>query len=290
MIEVHRSTERKVVLDLSLALTSAGIPHEWVHEGGGQRLLVHDGHAESARAEVEAYLAEAAEDAPPKYVAPPKRARAWPGAAVYITVLFVLFVLQKSEAFGLAWLDAGRSHGASIRAGEFWRALTALTLHADIAHILGNVVLGAFLGGLFAETVGTGVAWSTITLSGFLGNVANAYLRGAERSSIGASTAVFGALGALAAWQWAFARPARHRGLRRSAPIIGALILLGYLGMSTDEGVDVLAHATGFTAGLLAALAPAWWTVRRHVPIGVERLLRVLPLAAIVVAWAVALR
>ena len=290
MIEVHRSAERKVVQDLSLALTSAGIPHEWSHYGRERSLLVHEGDAERARAEVDAYLAEAAEDAPPKYVAPPKRARAWPGAAAYIAVLFLLFVLQKSEAFGLAWQEAGRSHGASIRAGELWRALTALTLHADIAHILGNVALGAFLGGLFAETVGTGVAWSTITLSGFLGNLANAYLRGAERSSIGASTAVFGALGALAAWQWAFARPARHRGLRRSAPIVGALVLLGFLGMSTDEGVDVLAHATGFSAGLVVALGSAWWTVRRHVPLGVERLLRVLPLVAVAVAWAIALR
>ena len=67
-------------------------------------------------------------------------------------------------------------------------------------------------------------------------------------------------------------------------------MLLGFLGMSTEERVDVLAHATGFAAGVLVALAPAWWTVRRRVPAGIEGLLRLAPLAAIAAAWAAALR
>lgn len=291
MIEVHRTTERKLIQDISLALTSAGIPHELTAHGRVHAVLVAESDADRALTEVAACLDETEQDqsaAPP--APPPRRARAWPGAAGYLVVLFAFYTLQHSGAFGLDWLGAGRTHGGSVRAGELWRPLTALTLHSGMAHLLGNAALGALLGGLFARTVGTGVAWSTIALSGFLGNFANAYLRGAERSSIGASTAVFGALGALAAWQWAFARPARHRLLHRWAPIVGGLVLLGFLGMSTEERVDVLAHATGFAAGLVVALASSWWTVRREAPPAVERLLRVAPLAAIAAAWVFALR
>jgi len=68
-------------------------------------------------------------------------------------------------------------------------------------------------------------------------------------SSIGASTAVFGALGLLTAWQ--FLRRLEHPGRRIKAllPLGAGLALLGFLGSSAHA--DILAHLFGFLSGLV---------------------------------------
>jgi MYXO-CTERM domain-containing protein len=86
-------------------------------------------------------------------------------------------------------------------------------------------------------------------LAGAFGNALNAALRPAEHSAIGASTAVFGALGLLAACAWRQRRRFEVGRLRRWTPIIGGVLLLGYTGTG-GERTDVLAHVTGFLSGV----------------------------------------
>src|SRR5207245_1142953 len=75
------------------------------------------------------------------------------------------------------------------------------------------------------------------------GNVLNAVLRGAHHSAVGASTAVFGAIGLLGGLQ--FGRKRRRRGAW--LPIAGSLALLAMLG--SDREADIVAHLFGLLVG-----------------------------------------
>jgi membrane associated rhomboid family serine protease len=135
-------------------------------------------------------------------------------------------------------------------------------------HLLGNLVFGALFAALACEMLGTGLGLAAILSSGALANLANAWVQAPEFRSVGASTAVFGALGLLGGHRWQ--RRKLVRGLRRASwiPLLASAFLLAYLGSGgtrTDgaERVDVLGHALGFVAGgALGALhgrfAHAW--------------------------------
>jgi membrane associated rhomboid family serine protease len=99
-----------------------------------------------------------------------------------------------------------------------------------------------------------------------LGNLANAALFRYGHISIGASTAVFGAIGILAAYQ--LSKKIKIPGQRMKAwlPFAGGLALLGLLGSSKNS--DIMAHLFGFIAGiclgLLYTLYLCYFIEKRH--------------------------
>jgi membrane associated rhomboid family serine protease len=104
-----------------------------------------------------------------------------------------------------------------------------------------------------ARYLGGGAAWLAIVASGALGNLANAFLSGPGHRSIGASTAVFAALGLLTAWCWRRGfRPGASR-RERLAPVVAGIGLLAFTGTGGVD-TDVGAHLTGFVAGFLGGL------------------------------------
>jgi membrane associated rhomboid family serine protease len=102
--------------------------------------------------------------------------------------------------------------------------------------------------------LGSGLAWFSILVAGAFGNLLAALIRPIGHTSIGASTAVFAALGLLAGRGWADRRRLQTSSFVRYAPIIGAVVLLSYLG-TAGERTDVLAHVTGFVSGLFVGAA-----------------------------------
>src|SRR5205823_3241225 len=62
--------------------------------------------------------------------------------AAFALVAFFFVTGERSDNrwFALGSADAARMHG-----GEWWRALTALTLHADLAHVASNAFAAALL-------------------------------------------------------------------------------------------------------------------------------------------------
>jgi len=162
-----------------------------------------------------------------------------------------------------------REYGASaydILHGEIYRTVTALMLHASYPHLAGNMAGIAIFGTAVCNVTGAGVGWLMILLTGIFGNLANAALFRLGHISIGASTAVFGAIGILAAYQ--LTRKIKISGQRMKAwlPLAGGLALLGLLGSS--EHSDLTAHLFGFIAGiclgLLYALYFCYVLERRH--------------------------
>jgi membrane associated rhomboid family serine protease len=181
------------------------------------------------------------------------------GVLAYAAVLLAIAVLANQWAFGLDWFEAGAMQAARVMDGEWWRTVTALTLHGDAGHLTANLVFGTVFGLLAAQALGSGVAWAGILCAGALGNTLNALMQQPGHTSIGASTAVFAALAVVVAHSTRYWGLLAGGPLRRWSPLVGGVLLLAYTGTG-GERTDVAAHLTGFIAGLtigwVGSLAP----------------------------------
>lgn len=305
--EVARTRDRRKSHEHGLVLHALGIPSGVMQAEGFWILLARPEDAERARAEIARYEQENV-GWPPRESYPAPVSDGYYAALGYGTLMALLFIWERNGTFGLPWREAGRSTAGLVTGGEWWRAITALTLHADLQHVLGNIVFGAVFGVILAQSIGVGLAWSATLLAGAVGNLLNAVIQSSDHSSIGASTAVFGALGTQAAYVWAKRKQLPLSRLRRWAPIIGAVGLLGWLGAggsfrdgaTTRENlrtleqalseVDVMAHVTGFATGLaigaLLALREKRWRIARPW----QWIGALAPLVVLALAWMLALR
>ncbi|MFC1895339.1 rhomboid family intramembrane serine protease [Thermodesulfobacteriota bacterium] len=207
--------------------------------------MVEEGDQERAVRVVEQYLREN-----PSFIA---AGRGFPGVRTYSGIYAALFLLVVYAA--IAFEDEGlffaRQYGASasrIVTGELWRAVTALALHVDVVHVAGNMVGIALFGTAVCHMAGYGVGWAMIVASGFAGNLCNAFLYRSDHVSVGASTAVFGAIGILGGYRAWQGRRGRLRGLRAWVPVAGGMALLGVLGSGARS--DLTAHLFGWLVGM----------------------------------------
>lgn len=253
-VEVAAPSDRRAAEQLALVLAAAGIASRLADDPAGPRLLVAAEDGARARAELAAYEAENQTPPPrPSSTAagrPPGGRRGW---LPFVLVLLLARGAQWRRPFGIDWTAAGAADAAAIRAGDWWRAVTALTLHADEAHLLGNLAAGLAFGALLARQLGAGLAWFAILLTGALGNLADAWLAPPGHVSVGASTALFGALGMVAGLRRHGSTVPWRGGIRRWAPLSAGVLLLVFLGTG-GERADVAAHALGFAFGVAAGL------------------------------------
>ena len=172
--------------------------------------------------------------------------------ALYAILLSACFTAQ----FFFPLKSAGRVDATLMMdQGEWWRAVTALTLHGDVVHLASNMVAGIGFAFLLARFFGAGAGWLLILMTGAAGNALNAWVHYPEAHfSIGASTAVFAALGLITGvglWV-AVMQPAERWTMPRwLIPAFGGLTLLGLLGVGEglDGRIDVAAHISGFMCG-----------------------------------------
>jgi rhomboid protease GluP len=144
--------------------------------------------------------------------------------------------------------DQYGSSAQAILHGDFYRSVTALMLHADMTHLAGNMTGIFVFGTAVCAVCGWGVGWLMIFMSGVAGNLINAYMHESGHISIGASTAIFGAIGILSAYQLIASRRFHNRRLAAWAPLACGLALLGLLGSAPHS--DLGAHFFGFAAGI----------------------------------------
>lgn len=236
--------------EISLVLTAAGIRHERLAGAGFERVLlaVPAEDARRAAGEIAAYRKEREQPARAAPVLPADFEEAWLGVAGYAALLMLVAICAGQSVLGFDWLVAGVLEAGPALHGEAWRLVTALTLHADAGHLAGNLAFGAFFGYFTSRHFGPGVAWLAILAGGILGNLLNSAIQPAFHRSIGASTAVFAALGLLTADAWR-RRVGQTSWRARTVPIGAGIALLAFTG-TAGENTDLLAHLMGFLAGL----------------------------------------
>jgi rhomboid protease GluP len=281
---VRRGGSARELQDASLVLTAVGIEHDIVHEVFDWSLRVPQDAAPEALAHLENYRLENRPQLPAPV--PDQVDSGWIGLLGFFTVLWLLPSLQANGLFGWDWLAIGRMDAGLVVAGQWWRTVTALTLHADLAHLLGNSLFGAVFGLFVGRFLGSGLGWLLIVVGGALGNTLNAWLRPEDFRAIGASTATFAALAIGSGFVWRRGY-FRGRGWRRAfAPVFAGIALLSFTGVG-GERTDVLAHFTGFAVGLVLGISAATWNIRYLGRIG-QQLCGLAALVLLAGAWMLA--
>lgn len=243
-------SERQVRL-WTLVLDARGVPFRTERSATGWQLLVPVGYLNAARDELRLFEKENRNWPPPL---PPARTLTENTLAT-MSVLILLATFHNLTLLDISlpghhpinWIALGNAHAAKILAGQWWRPITALTLHSNWQHLLGNLAIGGVFIIILCRELGSGLAWSMLLGAGILGNLANACLQLPDHSSIGASTLVFGAVGILAALNMVHYR--HHLQKRRLLPVAAAMALLALLG-TEGEHTDLGAHLFGFVFGI----------------------------------------
>ncbi len=283
--------ERQVRL-WALVLDARSIPCQIVHVGRDWQLLVPASFVESANEELRLFVQENRNWPPPL----PAARQLAENTLSTLSVLFLLasfhnITLLDMPLFGHPhpdWQAIGAARAAAIRAGEWWRLITALTLHSDWLHLLSNLSFGGFLVYFLCRDLGSGLAWSLLLGAGMLGNLVNAWVQPAMHSSVGASTVVFGAVGILASLSLVRYRHQLQR--RWGLPVAAALALLALLG-SEGERTDLGAHLFGLLYGLCLGILAEYLTGRYGRPGRVlNALLIIADMILVVGAWWLAMR
>lgn len=166
----------------------------------------------------------------------PQNSRIRDSPSVWMSVILVVVYFSTATAGGnilslnydmfypLAQVNDAVWHGA------LWMLLTSMFLHANPAHLGGNVLFLLIFGTSLEERVSTKKWLATYFASGVTGNIAFLIL-GGNAVGVGASGAIWGLLAAAG-------------GLR------GLFGMVFYIGLNIFAGGGFLAHAGGLVAGL----------------------------------------
>lgn len=132
----------------------------------------------------------------------------------------------------------------SLMPPEVWRLVSAVFLHGSLLHIVMNMSSLIWLGRELERRLHTARFLVLYVLSGTLGFALSWTWSGVYASSVGASGAIFGLVGAYVAWLLLDRDPAWHRVL------ISNLIVALALGVLSPR-IDHAAHLGGFCSGFL---------------------------------------
>ena len=190
---------------------------------------------------------------------------------VGITILVYLLQLGSTYLYGYAnaasqidWLEAyGARINDLIRAGQLWRFITPVLLHASIPHIGFNMYALIIFGPGLERNFGHWRFLILYLLGGFAGNVMSFLL--SSGYSVGASTAIFG----LVAAEGVFLYQNRQLFGNRFRSAIGNIIFIVVvnLALGLTPGIDNWGHVGGLLGGLIFAwFAGPKWEVQGVMP------------------------
>jgi rhomboid protease GluP len=241
---VIRARSRRQVMDWALVLLSQNIEATIARlEDGGWGLIVNSPDQEAAAAALRQYQIE-------------NRGWRWrqplPGSALVFHGGSALWVAVMVAAYYFCEVrfphleEVGILESRAVRAGQWWRLFTAMSLHENLPHLTANVTSGFLLLGLAMARYGAGPALLSAFLAGAAGNLAGVIIY-SEHQSLGASGMVMAALGLLATQSLGWWR--RYRSRTRFLWRAGAAALLVLVLIGFSPGTDVVAHVGGFLSG-----------------------------------------
>jgi membrane associated rhomboid family serine protease len=276
-------------MDWSLVLVSQGIESVINHDPqvGTWQVIVPDDDWSRAVEAIRQYHAENSDrswrsDLPWTGLIFDWRALPW--------LMVPVFLYTLEAAWSVALRPVGMMNGVAVKSGEWWRLLTALTLHADLGHLAANLVTGFLLLGLAMGAFGPGLGLLVSLIAGVVGNLAGLAVYPDNYRGLGASGMVMGCLGVLSAQSIALLRHGlTHRQLAARGMLAGCLLLV-LLGFSPEKDTDILAHVAGFLAGAVMGAAAGFLHPRWRYQIWVGRLGQLICGIVLCLAWWLALR
>lgn len=235
--------------ECSLVLCAMGIPHRF--DANRSHIFIMEEDLGEARRQLTLYLNENSHRRGQPTLPDLQKVSPLPTLLACLAVIYLYLVTGPWQADN-PWFARGASDGSAILQQDQWyRCFTSLTLHADTAHLLGNVIIGSILIHFLCVHIGYGAAWLLVLLSGALGNLINIELHPPSHLSVGLSTGIFGAVGVLTGMQL-FHDPIRKKG-RLLLPLGAGLSLLALLGASEGR-TDLGAHLFGLLSGISLGL------------------------------------
>jgi rhomboid protease GluP len=280
-----RARSRRQAMEWGLALVSQGIEAVVDESDEGWALLVEPQDYDRAQATLRQYQLE-------------NRGWQWRQPLPQTGLLFhwgslgwaaaiVAFYYWSAVGFPGA-RSAGILDSDKLREGQWWRLWTAITLHANVPHLMANATTGFVLLGLAMARYGAGVGLLAAFVAGAVGNVADLLFYSEPHRTLGASGMVMGALGLVTVQSFSFWRKDRLGGQFFFRAFAAGVLILVLIGFSPDS--DVVAHVGGFIAGAIfgcgLGFAPSTRLQRGPANVGA-----MLALAALLVAtWRQALR
>lgn len=294
---VFQSRRRRDCAERALVLQALNIPHGMQADGMGWSLWVHGQYIEPALAELRLYEDERKTERLRPAEGPRVQSLGREGVLAFVFLMVLFYPAGQYGLFGWNFWNAGRMDSQAVLAGDWWRPITALFLHADLGHLVANLFFGALFATLTSHLLGAGITWAATLAAGALGNTLTTFVHGPGHLAIGASTAVFGTLGIFTFYEWVRRRRQRLRmtqtqRLRIVAPLFGGAVLLGWLGMGGGDGeqrVDVLSHVTGFVAGSVLGALMAWRDWPERLPARSQSIAAIAAMVVATAAWIAAL-
>ena len=256
---VSEGTYRQI-RDDSLVLLSQGIEHRLMRseEGPFQIFIVPEFEA-AARQQLDLYHREN----PPKEDNPPIPL-SFSLQPLWVLLAPVIFTLiDFSNKLNLH--GPGVSDAARVMKGEWWRSLTAQTLHGDMRHLASNLLCGYIVMNMITFRIPLLRLAPFIAVAAAIANICVSATVQTDFRSLGFSSFVFAAIGCLAVIEFRLMPKESHGMLRRFAPLCGAASLAVFLGLG--ENADILGHAYGFIAGLFCGFIPKKKSLRWGTPL-----------------------
>ncbi len=165
--------------------------------------------------------------------------------AINIIIFIINNILLRNNYTDLFCMNAG-----FIRAGEFWRLITAAFFHVDIIHLACNMYALYILGEQIETTLGKKKLLFIYFVSAIIGNLLSGVINGAQVTSIGASGAIFGLMGAMLYFGYHYRLYLGNVVISNVVPIIIINLALGF----ASSAIDNWAHIGGLIGGILATM------------------------------------
>ncbi len=188
LVVVGRYPRLSMARERGLVLAAMDLPHWILREKPDFVVSVEARFREAASIELEKYEAEARQQRPEVTETPEGKL---PVVSLWVAAWIMGGFWFAQNYFSETWMARGSADsGRMIHGGEWWRMLTALTLHGDLSHFAANLMVGLLFVSFLIRQWGSGPAWLATVVSGAAGNALNAWVYRDERHlSIGASTA-----------------------------------------------------------------------------------------------------
>ncbi len=253
MTEIFHNLSEKTADIYMTVLAAAGIVCRTGKSESGWHIYVRTMDVEKALKSIALYHAENRDVETEQHNVPKNLSHTTNLAGFYAAfVLAAVHVFVNTVADKRTVVENYGSSASGIIRGEQYRTITALLLHGDFLHLMGNMLGITLFGTAVCSITGWGVGLLIIVFTGSIGNLINAYFYQTAHLSIGASTSVFGCIGFLSAYQFMDKIRLPGQKLKAWMTIGAGFALLAILGSS--EYTDIMAHFFGFAAGIILGL------------------------------------